>query len=83
MINAGIRIFGRVENKYNLCRFRILQDVGFSYKIVSLIVSIDEKIFCLIQVNTKVIEFFRASEQFCHIWGKEQLKLAQKICVKF
>ncbi|CAG9533193.1 unnamed protein product [Cercopithifilaria johnstoni] len=26
VINAGIRIFGRVENKYNLCRFRILQD---------------------------------------------------------
>uniref|UniRef100_A0A915PUY4 tRNA (cytosine(34)-C(5))-methyltransferase n=1 Tax=Setaria digitata TaxID=48799 RepID=A0A915PUY4_9BILA len=26
VINAGIRMFGRVENKYDLCRFRILQD---------------------------------------------------------
>ncbi|KAM3721147.1 tRNA (cytosine(34)-C(5))-methyltransferase [Dirofilaria immitis] len=26
VINAGIRMFGRVENKYNLCRFRLLQD---------------------------------------------------------
>ncbi|EJD76199.1 tRNA (cytosine-5-)-methyltransferase NSUN2 [Loa loa] len=26
VINAGIRMFGRVENKYNLCRFRIMQD---------------------------------------------------------
>ncbi|VDK80254.1 unnamed protein product [Litomosoides sigmodontis] len=26
VINAGIRIFGRVESKYNMCRFRILQD---------------------------------------------------------
>ncbi|VDK29367.1 unnamed protein product [Gongylonema pulchrum] len=26
VINAGIRMFGRVENKFNLCRFRMAQD---------------------------------------------------------
>ncbi|EJW88371.1 hypothetical protein WUBG_00716 [Wuchereria bancrofti] len=26
VINAGIRMFGRVESKYNVCQFRILQD---------------------------------------------------------
>ncbi|KAK6106374.1 NOL1/NOP2/sun family protein [Brugia pahangi] len=26
VINAGIRMFGRVESKYNICQFRILQD---------------------------------------------------------